>query len=62
VCCPFFSWLHFLNPTSQRNQGISQKDKSIYGSGAHDKVAPEELNPWQQGVDDSLSEAAAAEA
>ncbi|KAF8801059.1 hypothetical protein BYT27DRAFT_7039470, partial [Phlegmacium glaucopus] len=25
-----------------------KKDKSIYGSGAHDKVAPKELNPWQQ--------------
>ncbi|KAF8164717.1 hypothetical protein B0H34DRAFT_793181 [Crassisporium funariophilum] len=43
-------------------KGYLKKDKTIYGGGLHTKVAPEELNPWQQGVDDSLVEAAVAAA
>lgn len=44
-------------------KGYLQKDKNSYGGpGAHaSTIAPEELNPWQQGVDDSLA-ATAAEA
>jgi hypothetical protein len=37
-----------------------KKDKAIYGGGDHLNVAPEELNPWQQGVDDSLDAAQAS--
>ena len=56
----FFSTLSKVLPSAIK--GFLKKDKNIYGSGAHDKVAPEELNPWQQGVDDSLTEAADVEA
>jgi hypothetical protein len=52
----------FLNPLLSAIKGYLQKDKNSYGGpGAHARVAPEELNSWQQGVDDSLA-AAAAEA
>ncbi|PPQ80667.1 hypothetical protein CVT25_001629 [Psilocybe cyanescens] len=36
-------------------KGYLKKDTDTYGSGPHDKVAPEQLNAWQQGVDDSLT-------
>ena len=35
-----------------------KKDKNAYRGGVHPNVAPEELNPWQQGIDDSLEAAA----
>jgi hypothetical protein len=63
VCCTSISSSSpLLNPLFSAIKGYLQKDKYSYGgAGTHAAVAREELNPWQQGVDDSLA-AAAAEA
>jgi len=49
-------WLKEIQPELHVIKNFLKKDKEIYGSGVHDRFAPEELNPWQQGVDDSLTE------
>ena len=60
-CASIFYFFPSLNPLFSAIKGYLQKDKYSYGgAGAHAAVTPEELNPWQQGVDDSLAEAAAA--
>ena len=43
-------------------KGFLKKDKNVYGGGVYPNVAPEELNPWQQGVDDSLEAQVSASA
>ena len=56
----FLSWWNSLISLLSAIKAFLKKDQNIYGGGIHDKVAPEELNSWQQGIDDSLAAAAAA--
>ena len=35
-------------------KGYLKLDHDEYGAGVTDRTAPEEQNPWQQGIDDAL--------